>query len=96
VLLASAVMVGCAEPPQIAGDEECMRATDALWTAVTSKRMPLLDNCAKKIEGLHAEGRLANDAHEQLAAIVATARAGEWDSARKTLKAFIVGQRPKS
>ena len=88
------VISGCSPPPQLEGDEDCLTAAEALWTAVTSKRTPLIDASAAEIEKLHASGRLHDDAYETLTGVVASARAGEWDTARKSLKNLLSGQRP--
>ncbi len=97
VLLAAACLIslaGCSATPQLAGDEDCIAATDALLTAVSSKRQELLDASAAEIERLRSAGKLPDDAFESLSAVVARARAGEWAESRATLKKFIQGQRP--
>ena len=93
-ILSMAFVWGCSRTPQLAGDEECIGAMDALWTAVTSKREPLLERCAGEIERLHASGQLGDDAYEILSGVVTTARAGDWARARTTLKSFMRDQRP--
>src|SRR5262245_34658427 len=94
--LALALMVvlgGCSKPAQLGNDEEVWSAADARWTAVTAKRGDLLENTAGRIDKLHASAKLPDDAFEQLSAVIATARSGEWSDARVALKAFVRGQR---
>lgn len=87
-------LAGCGQTPQLGGDEACMNAADALWTAVSAKRTDLLDQSANKIESLHSETRLPDGAFESLSNVVAIARTGEWIDARTRLRKFIRGQRP--
>ena len=86
------VISGCARVPQL-GDEECLKAADALWTAVTAKRANLLEATAGEIEKLHAIDKLSPDAFASLSSIIETARAGHWTEARIALKALIRAQR---
>jgi hypothetical protein len=85
---------GCGRTPQLAANADCIAATDALWTAINAKRPPLVDRSASEIVRLHDSGQLNDEAFALLSTVVASARAGEWPQARKSLKAFIVGQRP--
>ena len=85
---------GCGGAPQLGGNEQCLAAADALWTAVTAKQPKLLEHSAGEIEKLHAAGTLPDDAFNSLSQIVASARAGQWPEARKALKAFARSQRP--
>ena len=86
-------LAGCNRTPQLSG-EESLVATDALWTAVTSKRPPLVERAAGDLDKLHSAGELSDDAFDYLKAVVASARDGQWPEARKSLKKFISGQRP--
>lgn len=79
--------------PQLGGDEDRLVAAEALWTAITSKRTPLIDASAAEIERLHTKGQLRDDAYETLSGVVASARAEDWDGARKSLKFLLSGQR---
>jgi hypothetical protein len=87
------VVSGCARSPQL-GDEECLKAADALWTAVTARQTSLLDVTAGEIEKLHASAKLSPEAFHSLSAIIETARAGQWTDARIALKVLIRAQRP--
>jgi hypothetical protein len=96
VLFLSALSLGgCSRPPQIVDSEECLAATDALWTAVTSKRNELLVQADRQIQQLHQQATLGDQAFNELQSIVSQARAGQWDDAVKDLKWFIKGQRRK-
>jgi len=88
------VTTGCGGPPQMAGNEECMTAADALWTAVNKKRTDLVDTSAAEIDRLSKAGTMPEAAYKELSEIITTARAGEWADARASLKSFIRGQRP--
>ena len=93
--LAVLVLVGgCSRAPQLGGDEDCLAATDALWTAVTSKRPELLQNCTQEIARLHDMRQMPDDAFETLSKIIVSAQSGQWADARNSLKTFIRRQRP--
>ena len=83
---------GCG-PPQVVADEECFSAVDALWTAVTSKRIDLVEQTATELNRLQAKGSLSNEGHAALTKVVDMARAAEWQPAAETLKGFMLGQR---
>jgi hypothetical protein len=93
LLLGLPLTSGCSRAPQLGGDEDCLLAAEALWTAITSKRTPLVDASAGEIDKLHAAGKLHDDAYESLSGVVASARAEDWASARKSLKFLLSGQR---
>jgi hypothetical protein len=96
LLLATALVLplaGCGRPPQITHNEESMKATDALWTAVRSKRLELLAQVETELQRLHQENKLDDDAFNDLEKIIEVARAGNWDKATKNLRWFIKGQR---
>ena len=84
---------GCGRPAQVVDHDECFQAVDALWTAVTSKRGDLLEQTADELDRLHTAGNLSKDGHRELIEIVKQARAAEWTTSAKKLKAFMLGQR---
>jgi hypothetical protein len=84
---------GCGGPPQIGPDEEAFKAVDALYTAVTSRRPQLLDQCDRQLQDLQKQGKLPEPAHEALQKIIAKARDGEWEPAALDLSKFMKGQR---
>src|SRR5262245_29093413 len=85
--------VGCGDPPQIGPDEEAFKAVDALYTAVTSRRPQLLDQCDRQLQDLQKQGKLPDPAHEALQKIIAKARNEEWEAAALALSKFMKGQR---
>lgn len=92
-LVAILLIQGCGEPSQIVDDEECFSAVDALWTAVTSKRVDLLEQTATKLERLQSDGRLSAEGFDELRKIIDAARSEEWMNAAKSLRIFMQGQR---
>jgi hypothetical protein len=85
--------LGCADTPQLGSDEASWTTADALWTAITAKNPALVQACAEQIERLETAGRLAPDTAAALEKMIGEAREGDWDKARKHLKAFVQGQR---
>jgi hypothetical protein len=95
--LATALLLpGCGNPPQLGSDQQLWSTTDALWTAVSSRRSELVSKAAVKLEELNAVGALNDEAHKSLNEVIALTKAGDWAEARKDLRAFIEGQqRPR-
>src|SRR3954464_5410660 len=87
-------VAGCSRTPQLDGDREALSAADALWTSITAKDSNLLENSAAKLDKLHAEAHVSDDAYGALESVIQTAGAGNWSDARAALKAFVRGQRP--
>lgn len=86
------VIAGC-RPAQIGPSDEVLGAVDALYTAIASRRVELLDKSASRIEELHTSGELPDAAHRQLKSYIEKSRAGKWDAAIRELHEFIRGQR---
>ena len=80
-------------PPQIGGDEETIKAVDALFTAVTARDDKLLADCERQLQALKGAGKLPNHASASLDGIIKQARDGGWESAAQTLYDFMRGQR---
>ena len=80
-------------PPQMGADEEVFRTVDALFTAVTGRNEPQLDQCECRLKGCREAGKLPPKAAKTLDAIIATARAGKWQGAAERLYAFMKGQK---
>ena len=94
IVAATLLSAGCGGPPQFGSDEACLKAADALWTAVTAKRIELVDQAESEIQRLHDASRLPDDAFASLSEIVATARAGRWSDARaRSRRSFAVSNR---
>jgi len=86
------MLAGC-RPAQIGPSDEVLGAVDALYTAIASRRMELLDKSATRLDELRTNGELPEAAHRQLKSYVEKARAGKWDAAIRELHEFIRGQR---
>ena len=93
LLLLIVLLAGCGRPAQIGESEDVLVAVDALYTAVTSKRIELLEKSASRIEELHKKGELSDPAYRQLKTYIDESRAGQWDGAVRKLHDFIRGQR---
>jgi hypothetical protein len=69
------------------------KSVDALFTAVAARDDQLLGACEQRLHALADAGRLPVDAAAYLDDVVATARAGRWESAARTLYDFMRAQR---
>lgn len=87
------LLSGCSSPPPLES-EEAHSAADALYTAVTSRRLDLLDQVASHLSDLSASGKLSADALAPLNAMIEQARAGQWQAAAEDLDQFIRHQPP--
>ncbi len=96
ILLLLSLIIGCGRPAQMGPSDEVMSAVDALYTAISSRRVELLDKSAARIEGLHSSKELPDAAHRQLKSYIDEARQGQWDPAIRKLHEFIRGQRRSS
>ena len=96
LLMVIAGLAGCGSAPQFEGNEDSLRAAEALWTAVCSQRQPLVEQSAAEIERLHKAGTLSDEAYTALNDVVASARASDWKDAVSDLKAILQGQRRKA
>ena len=90
-LLILFVAVGCGSAPPL-GSEEVSSTADALYTAVTSRRLELVDAVEESLERLQAEQQVSPAAMTALQAIIAQARAGEWQAAAEELDQLIRNQ----
>lgn len=86
-------LIGCGRPAQIGADKDAFKAVDALYTAVSLREGPRLDECERTLEGLHASGKLPDSAVQALDSIIARARGGRWDDAQDRLRTFMLGQK---
>ncbi len=93
LLLTMVLLCGCGRAAQIGESEDVLAAVDALYTAVASKRVELLEKSASRIEELHKQGELPEPAYRQLKSFIDDSRAGQWDGAVRKLHDFIRGQR---
>lgn len=75
---------------------EAYKVVDGLWTAVTSRRLELLNHCENEVKRLASERTIDEPLTKFFDDTIAAARAGEWDSARTKLKSFIRTQGRRS
>ena len=87
------LVAGCGGPPQVLLDDDCQVAVEALWTAVNSRDVALLDRAADELDRLHTSERLPENGHAALNRFIEQARRQEWDRASADLRRFISGQR---
>ena len=87
------VVWGLGPPPQIGADDGVFHTVDALFTAVTARDSQRLGECAERLRGYRAAGRLPDAAAARLDGVIETARSGGWQSAAETLYDFMRGQR---
>jgi len=86
-------VLGCGGPPALESDEAIL-TTDALYTAITSRRTELLDDSEGRLKKLRDDGQLSGKAFEALAHIIQQARSGNWQDAAEDLDGFIRQQPP--
>lgn len=92
-IVVAGVLVGCGSPTQVVQDPDAFKAVDALWTAVGAQRVDLIEQVDKQLDQLAVAGKLPAEGRKELKMISDTARKGQWESAARTLKWFIQGQR---
>ena len=83
--------IGCNSVPPL-GSEEVSSTADALYTAVTSRRLELVDAVEESLSKLHAEQQVSPAAMTALQAIIDQARADEWQAAAEELDQLIRNQ----
>ena len=86
-----AMAIGCNSVPPL-GSEEVSSTADALYTAVTSRRLELVDAVEENLKMLNAEQQVSPAALTALQAIIDQARAGEWQAAAEELDQLIRNQ----
>jgi len=80
-------------PPQLEHDEQVFNTVDALFTAISSRDATRVDECARRFESYHGDGRMTDSVKALLDSVVGEARAGKWEPAARRLYDFILGQR---
>lgn len=81
------------DTPQLNVDSEVYASLDALFTAVTARREPLVMDCESKLAALHRDGRIPEPAWKKIAQVIDLARTGRWESAAKDLYSFLERQK---
>ncbi|SFI59331.1 hypothetical protein [Planctomicrobium piriforme] len=87
---------GCNRAAQVLGDEAVFNELDALYTAVTARRMDLVNACETRLKGLKESGKLSDAGFTQLEGILKYAHDSEWQQAAERLHYFIRSQRKPS
>lgn len=91
------LVVGCSRTPQVLEDEAVFKELDAMFTALNSRKIELVEDCRKRFSTLNAEQRLSDAGYQAIDRIAARGVAGEWQPAAEELYRFIRAQRkPKS
>jgi hypothetical protein len=70
-------------------EEESRMAIDALYTAVTSRRAPLVETCEKQLRELESAGKLPAASARELDRVIAQARQDQWQPAAERLDRLI-------
>jgi len=96
LVVAVLLIRGCGAHPQIGEDDAAFKEVDALYTAVTSKKRDLLEDCRKRLVQLEAEKKLSAEAFQSISSIIEEAEGGEWQSAAQRLHNFMRAQRRES
>lgn len=88
IVLAWFATSGCSRPAAL-DTSEGRKAAEALYTAVTSKKVDLLDRCDERLKTLQSDAKLSERAYQELMAISSNARDGRWQTAAEKLDWFI-------
>lgn len=91
--LVVSLLGGCSRVPQVLTDEAVFKELDALYTAVTSKRRDLLQQCQQRIGKLHTEKRLSDAGLAEIEAIIQLTEDNDWTDAAQRLYDFMRAQR---
>jgi hypothetical protein len=86
------LVAGCGGQPQVG--PENYRLVESLRTAVSARRTDWLDENARLVEERRAAGKLNDAQHGAFAAIIAKARAGQWEEAETDVVALAKAQQP--
>ena len=84
---------GCHSVPQVLGDEAVFKELDALFTAVTSQRRNLVDDCRGRLTKLHEQERLSDAGFAAVTKIITKTEQNEWADAAQHLYDFMRAQR---
>jgi hypothetical protein len=90
----SCLALGCGREPQISADPACMKAVDALYTAILNRDPALLKQSEERLASLRQSAQLPEAAQKRLAPIIEQARTEKWLDAAKQLRDFMRGQLP--
>ena len=86
LLVASSI--GCGGSPEVTS-EAGLKSLDVLYTAVTSRKPELLDQCAIQVNHLETSGDLSGSAADSMEGVIQLAEAGDWQQAAERLDKYI-------
>lgn len=84
------LLAGCGRP--IVCDESTRTAAEALFTAVTSRQVALLDANERRIAERETAGELSEQSATWLRARITEARDGEWQTSAEKLNAALASR----
>lgn len=88
LVVLAAGAIGCGGSPDVTS-ETGLKSLDALYTAVTSRKPELVDQCAKQVSRLKESGDLSGSAADTLEGVIQRAKAGEWQQSAENLDKYI-------
>lgn len=87
VLLGLVLMAGCGRA--MVEEEESRMVIDALYTAVTSRRVALVQTCETQLKELESAGKLPKASARELDRVIAQTRQDQWQPAAERLDRLI-------
>ena len=85
------MIIGCDRPQAAPQNRELITS---LRTAISVRNADWLEQNVKILEERRAAGKVSDEEYEEFQAIIAKARAGEWETAEREAVAFQKSQRP--
>lgn len=92
VLLGGLAYWAWPKAPQLKANSDVYASLDALFTAVTARREPLVADCESKLAALHSQGKIPEPAWKKISQVIELAKNGQWESAAQDLYLFIERQ----
>ncbi|CAN5711600.1 hypothetical protein BH23PLA1_BH23PLA1_17420 [soil metagenome] len=90
--LVASLPTGCSRPPQV--PREHRELILRLATATSAQNPEWLEGAAEEVEDLRAAGELSEAEDRAFTSIIETARAGDWERARRASYSLRDAQRP--
>ena len=78
--------------PKLQPSDEVYTSLDALFTAVTAHKSPMVETSATRLDALHREGKIPDPAWKRITRVIDLAKDGQWESSAKSLYQFIERQ----
>lgn len=95
ILLLGGAFAGCQRAEQMIDDPAVFRELDALYTAITSHRMELLQASQARLQGLHENKQISDAGFQSIFVVIERAEQGEWQPAAESLYHLMRQQRKK-